>query len=132
MPEGRSFPYKFLPKPGAELSVTFGEPVPVQDLQEALDKLVREKQLPEAPNGTHGGLADPSRPREEGISGAVAEQGWLAQPVSHAMEGMAEHRDIGDPVLAEEIARVRSAVTAVIQREVEALGRRVLGLAEGN
>ncbi|KAL1942234.1 hypothetical protein VTO73DRAFT_6298 [Trametes versicolor] len=132
MPEGRSFPYKFLPKPGAELSVTFGEPVPVQDLQEALDKLVREKQLPEAPKSTHGGLSDLSRPREEGLSGAVAEQGWLAQPVSHAMEGMAEHREIGDPVLAEEIARVRSAVTAVIQREVEALGRRVLGLAKGD
>lgn len=131
MPEGRPFPYKFLPRPGAALSVTFGEPVPVKDIQDALDTLVLEKRLRPAPDSANGGLADPSRPREEGLSGAVAEQGWLARPVSHAMEEVAGHREIGDPVLAEEVARVRSAVTAVIQREVEALGRRVLGLSKG-
>ncbi|KAH9895722.1 acyltransferase-domain-containing protein [Cubamyces lactineus] len=82
MPEGRPFPYKFLPKPGVALSVTFGEPVPAHHIQEALSTLVREKRLPDAPHSSSG---------------------------------------------AEEVARVRSAVTAVIQREVEALGRRVLG-----
>ncbi|KAI0631668.1 acyltransferase-domain-containing protein [Trametes polyzona] len=128
MPEGRPFPYNFFPKPGAALSVTFGEPVPAKDIQDALDSLVLNKQLPEVPSSSHGGLADPARPREEASSGAVAEQGWLGRPVSHAIEGAGGHQLAGDPALAEEIARVRSAVTAVIQREVEALGRKVLTL----
>ncbi|KAH9849129.1 acyltransferase-domain-containing protein [Lenzites betulinus] len=130
MPEGRPFPWKFLPERGAALSVTFGEPVATQDIQDALDTLVLERRLPESPHGTQGGLADPSRPEEEGLSGAVAQQGWLGRPVAHAMDDVGEHRSIGDPVLADEIARVRSAVTAVVQREVEALGRRVLGLTK--
>ncbi|KAI0822162.1 acyltransferase-domain-containing protein [Trametes gibbosa] len=130
MPEGRPFPYKFLPKRGAALSITFGEPVPIHDIQDALDAAVLERRLPEVPHVSHGGLTDPSRAEEEGLSGAVAEQGWLGRPVSHAMQDVPEHRDIGDPVLADEIAKVRSAVTAVVQREVEALGRRVLGLSK--
>ncbi|KAI8976415.1 acyltransferase-domain-containing protein [Trametes punicea] len=127
MPEGRPFPYKYFPKPGAAISVTFGEPVPEKDVQDALEMLVRERKLPEAPRSTSGGLADPSRPQEEGRSGAVAEQGWLGRPVSHAVEAVGGEPSREDPELAREIARVRSAVTAVIQREVEALGRRVLG-----
>ncbi|KAI0357101.1 acyltransferase-domain-containing protein [Trametes cingulata] len=127
MPEGRPFPYNFIPKPGADLSVTFGEPVPAKDIQDALASLVRDKRLPEAPWSQNGGVTDPSRPREEARSAAVAEQGWLGGPVSHAVEEKVRQRGIADPKTAQEIARVRSAVTAVIQREVEALGRRVLG-----
>lgn len=32
MPEGRAFPYKYLPRFGARLSVTFGEPIPPETL----------------------------------------------------------------------------------------------------
>lgn len=37
MPEGRSFPYKYLPRIGARLSVTFGEPVSAEEIMEALN-----------------------------------------------------------------------------------------------
>ncbi|KAI0667414.1 acyltransferase-domain-containing protein [Trametes maxima] len=127
MPEGRPFPYNFVPKPGAALSVTFGEPVPVSDIQEALDTLIREHRLPAAPRSSHGGLANASRPAEEGRSAEVAERGWLGGPVSHAIGSEPEKHILVDPAMAQEVARVRSAVTAVIQREVEALGRRVMG-----
>ncbi|KDR83457.1 hypothetical protein GALMADRAFT_109958 [Galerina marginata CBS 339.88] len=36
MPEGRAFPYKYLPRIGARLTVTFGEPVPAHELKKAL------------------------------------------------------------------------------------------------
>ena len=36
MPEGREFPYKYLPRPGAKLSVTFGDPLPPRDIENAL------------------------------------------------------------------------------------------------
>ncbi|KAJ8472409.1 hypothetical protein ONZ51_g8533 [Trametes cubensis] len=129
MPEGRSFPYKFLPKPGVALSVTFGEPVPPQSIQEALNTLVRERRLPDASHASSGGLQDPSRPSEEKRSGVISEQGWLGEPVTEAagtrQQGVEMEQQAQES--AEEIMRVRSAVTAVIQREVEALGRRVLG-----
>ena len=124
MPEGRPFPYKFLPRPGADLTITFGEPVPPEDIQNALSSLVAERRMPDAPDSTSGGLDDPARPTLERQSGAVAEYGWLSAPVSHALHG-----EMKSAETAVEVARVRSAVTAVIQRDVEALGRRVLGLA---
>jgi monolysocardiolipin acyltransferase len=37
MPEGRSFPSKYFPRPGAQLSITFGEPIPPSVLLDALD-----------------------------------------------------------------------------------------------
>jgi monolysocardiolipin acyltransferase len=33
MPEGRSFPYKYLPRLGKHLSVTFGEPLDLKELE---------------------------------------------------------------------------------------------------
>lgn len=32
MPEGRKFPFNFLPRAGADLSITFGEPIPAGEL----------------------------------------------------------------------------------------------------
>ena len=127
MPEGRPFPYNFLPKPGAALSVTFGEPVPAQEIQDTLATLVREKRIPEHPSSRSGGLADPSRPQEELLNAAVAERGWLGTPVAEAVNKVAS-APVEDPLRAIELARVRSAVTAVIQGRVEELGMRVLGL----
>lgn len=37
MPEGRTFPYKYFPRPGAELTVTFGDPIPARDITNCLD-----------------------------------------------------------------------------------------------
>ena len=36
MPEGRPFPYKYLPRIGARLGVTFGNPIAESELLEAL------------------------------------------------------------------------------------------------
>jgi len=35
MPLGRKFPFKYLPRAGADLSITFGKPIPVEELLEA-------------------------------------------------------------------------------------------------
>ncbi len=124
MPEGRSAPFKFFPRPGAALSITFGKPVPSQEIQDTLQTLIRERRIPEASScvSDSGGLAEPSRLHDEERSGAVAQRGWLGTSVSQAV-----HDDAGREK-AHEMARVRSAVTAIIQREVEALGREVMCL----
>lgn len=36
MPQGRAFPYNYLPRPGAELSVTFGNPIPPDSIRQGL------------------------------------------------------------------------------------------------
>ncbi|KAI0694066.1 acyltransferase-domain-containing protein [Cytidiella melzeri] len=82
MPEGRSFPYKYLPRRGVALSVTYGEPVKEADIRTALESRASMKEHEDHPDG----------------------------------------HELG----ARETARIRSAVTAVLHREVEALGRRVL------
>ncbi|KAF9468914.1 acyltransferase-domain-containing protein [Collybia nuda] len=43
MPEGRSFPYKYLPRPGAQLSVTFGEPLPLDGIRKAFGTLDKDQ-----------------------------------------------------------------------------------------
>ena len=123
MPEGRSAPFKFLPKPGADLSVTFGKPVPAQEIRDTLASLVKENRIPEAPQSASGGLADPSRPLEELGSAKVVGRGWLSEStLGETSKYMISPND------SVEIARVRSAVTAIVQREVEALGREVVGV----
>jgi monolysocardiolipin acyltransferase len=43
MPEGRQAPWKYLPRPGARLSVTFGTPVPPSAVRGALGIATREE-----------------------------------------------------------------------------------------
>jgi monolysocardiolipin acyltransferase len=38
MPEGRPFPYKFLPRRGTHLSIHFGDPIPVEEIKKSLVK----------------------------------------------------------------------------------------------
>ena len=85
MPEGRHAPWKYLPRPGAHLSVTFGAPMSPAVVRSAL-------------SGTA------TSTREEVVSGTAAEA-----------EGRSKDRE------------VRIAVTEVVQRAVEALGRQVSG-----
>jgi monolysocardiolipin acyltransferase len=35
MPGGRKFPFNYLPRAGADLSITFGEPIPAEELLDA-------------------------------------------------------------------------------------------------
>jgi len=57
MPLGRAFPYNYLPRPGAELSVTFGNPIPPNFINQGL--LSTTGLITEAQNST----AEQSRSR---------------------------------------------------------------------
>ncbi len=88
MPEGRHAPWKYLPRPGARLSVTFGTPVPPAAVRGALGTMTHEEIVP----------------------GAAAQ--------AQAQEEKARQRKDRE---------VRIALTEVVQRAVEALGRQVSG-----
>lgn len=97
MPEGRSFPFKYLPRPGVALSVTFGPPILDTDLRTALQINLRQSNTSQDPIG-------------EQESDSTTGQGWLGAGGGSGSE----------------VARVRSAVTAVLHREVEQLGLQVV------
>lgn len=111
MPEGRPFPSKFFPRRGVALSVTFGSPIPQSSIKTALNS-----RRISSTNREHEDTLALTDEREihERHSGIRAAEGWLGGSVVRAGD-----RD------REEEARIRSAVTAVLHREVEALGRRV-------
>jgi monolysocardiolipin acyltransferase len=46
MPEGRSSPYKYLPRPGVRLSVTFGDPLTSGDIEKVFTAANVESPLP--------------------------------------------------------------------------------------
>lgn len=100
MPEGRRFPFNFVPRFGANLSVTFGEPIPPEEI---LSTLQRRTGIP--------------------ANASQTASSWVARtPVDHAEEGL--RRDLA---IDDESRDIRIAVTDVVQRAVEALGRRVSG-----
>jgi monolysocardiolipin acyltransferase len=39
MPEGRRIPFKFIPRLGVKLSVTFGDPIPLEDFKASLEDI---------------------------------------------------------------------------------------------
>ena len=86
MPEGRHAPWKYFPRPGTRLSVTFGTPVSPAAVRGALGTMMREEVIPDT------------------ATGAADEKARLR-----------EDRE------------VRIALTEVVQRAVEALGRQVSG-----
>ena len=100
MPEGRRAPWKYLPRPGARLSVTFGAPLPHGSVGAAL------------------GTADTKRPGPEVDAMSVC----AADLQAHRHRGeQQQQRGQGREV------KVRIAVTELVQRGVEALGRQVSG-----
>jgi len=58
MPEGRTFPYKYFPRPGAELTVTFGNPIPAWDITSCLDPCLSNR-----PAGTSEATFEASKAR---------------------------------------------------------------------
>ncbi|KAG6886391.1 hypothetical protein C0992_004276 [Termitomyces sp. T32_za158] len=100
MPEGRATPWRFLPRYGAQLSVAFGSPIIPDDIIDAI------------------GLIDSKVSPPDTVQPVV---GWLKDVISLKLEAtsMAQAQ--------EDLFQIRSAVTAVIQRRVEALGRTVCG-----
>jgi len=45
MPVGRKFPFNFLPRAGADLSITFGEPIPAEELLDATNSKGSSKDI---------------------------------------------------------------------------------------
>jgi monolysocardiolipin acyltransferase len=108
MPEGRPFPNKFFPRYGQRLSITFGEPVEPSELQHALHAPPTSDKSLDAINTPSDTLRHAYRPLP-----------WLAPtPLLASQSGT---------TLARSVQGVRSEVTAIIQRAVEALGREVSG-----
>ena len=64
MPEGRTFPYNFVPRLGARLSVTFGEPIRFEDITAALGRLTAAP--PDAFRGEAGGGSNFAAPSADG------------------------------------------------------------------
>ncbi|KAG5644948.1 hypothetical protein DXG03_007413 [Asterophora parasitica] len=104
MPEGRAFPYKYLPRPGAKLSVTFGAPLPAEQIQAALGSFR---------NGTTPPV-DPSSPIN-----AQKPTGWIKDQIAQKLHPPS----IGE----QDLLKVRAAVTSFIHDGVQSLGRSVCG-----
>ncbi|KII95921.1 hypothetical protein PLICRDRAFT_694037 [Plicaturopsis crispa FD-325 SS-3] len=106
MPEGRRFPYNYMPRIGAKLSVTFGDPLPAESIQAAMGR-TQAASDPVPSGGT------PPAPMPDET------RGWLGDQVVHTLAQGAG--------AAEKMDRIRSDVTAILHRAVEALGHRVSG-----
>ncbi|GJE95938.1 acyltransferase-domain-containing protein [Phanerochaete sordida] len=117
MPEGRNWPYKFFPRRGVALSVNFGEPIPGDEVRRRLWEASERGGVSTLAAGSELTVGDPA---QEERSVAKAGQRWLGDIVQHRMHEPSEDSK------QKRIARLRSEITAVLQQEVEALGRRVL------
>jgi len=60
MPEGRPFPYKYIPRIGARLGVTFGNPIAENELLEALRSDTSQSNTSREPGALSGPFADDS------------------------------------------------------------------------
>jgi len=123
MPENRPFPWKFIPRLGCKLSITFGNPLSPQEIQAALrvtsheDHRRRSSTSP-SQNIRDGDAVD-GEDRLFGIDHSErAREGISRESTNADLEGESRKRKID---------HVRGMVTDVVQREVEALGRRVSG-----
>lgn len=110
MPDGRPFPYKYIPKIGVRLGVTFGQPISADEIRLALDvsrsdRDVDPTAIADEPENLHGWLGDEAK--EKTLPLLSTYNGRSAQEVYASL--------------------IRQKVTAIIQRDVEALGRTVSG-----
>lgn len=121
MPEGRSAPWKFLPRPGVKLSVTFGKPVDNGEIREVLRSAVELGQLHDVSQTENGNLSASQRLDEEMRSADSSSSGWLKGIANSPETSTAEGRE-----RAMKLANVRSTVTAIIQRDVQALGNEIM------
>lgn len=120
MPEGRSWPWKFFPKRGVALSVTFGEPIPADKIRDALWATTA---------GSPGGVSSTASKHELTIGDPVEEERSLIKAGRRWLGDILQHRihQPGEESKQTRVARLRSEITALLQREVTALGRSVLG-----
>ena len=99
MPEGRSFPYKFIPRLGASLRISMGSPLSPEDFK----AVIRSR---------FGGSSDDLFQEDIG--------GWLSERRIRNFIRKDRNIDL-------EMQKIRSEVTAVAHHAVEHLGRQVTG-----
>ncbi|KAG0699866.1 acyltransferase-domain-containing protein [Suillus ampliporus] len=120
MPEHRSFPYKYFPKLGIELGVALGDPIPVEEITATLNTLHQSSTVPHSHT---------PRVTEDGVESELGDKlrlgGWAGCAVVPAGDQSAPGCDLEKR--NRQMDSVRSDVTAIIQRAVEALGRQVSG-----
>lgn len=126
MPEHRPFPYKYLPKLGIQLGVTFGDPIPTDKIIVALNALRRLKRSSSPPDVV---VENPIRhsepPSRSGPSSALHVRGWMEGAIIQAGGDPIEEREGAERCA--QMAEIRSELTDIIQRAVEDLGRKVSG-----
>jgi len=113
MPEGRPFPYKYIPRFGAELSVTFGHPIPANVIRQSL----------EMPPSTIDSGMD-SRFVKKGEE----PKGWLGEELQRSLVRRHHKEDLVNTTRTpEELSKVRARVTSIVHDAVESLGHTVSG-----
>ena len=124
MPEYRPFPYKFLPKIGTQLGVTFGDPIPPEKFTVPLNTLRRSKHS--FPRGVvKKSVRGTETQPKSGLRSEPHVRGWMdGTIVQTGGETLLDHEGAERRALMDEI---RSEVTAIIQWSVEDLGRKVSG-----
>jgi monolysocardiolipin acyltransferase len=124
MPEHRSFPYKYLPKMGIQLGVTFGHPIPPDEIMVALHALRRVK-CSSSPSGVaENSLRHSGPPSRSELCNDLRVRGWMESAIVQAGGDFLEREGAGQ---CAQMDKIRSEVTAIIQRAVEDLGRKVSG-----
>ncbi len=113
MPEGRPFPYNFIPRFGAKLSVTFGTPIPADVIRQSL----------EIPPSTIDSGIDSKFVKE-----GEEPKGWLGEELQRTLVRRHHKEDLANTArTAEELSKVRARVTSIIHDAVENLGYSVSG-----
>jgi len=108
MPEGRRFPYNYLPRLGTNLRITFGSPIPLEDFKHVLRSRL-----------------DSGGPTFFEQGHVQTEGGWMSETrILDFARGKGVPLDRG---AQDKIEGIRSDVTSVAHRAVEALGRKVSG-----
>jgi monolysocardiolipin acyltransferase len=125
MPEHRPFPWKYVPHFGVKLSITFGDPLPPEDIQTVLRML------------SHGDChhyASASPAQHSNTDKGVCKGGDSGEDMHFGINRVKEMKGrmtrefiTMDASRKREIDCVRSMVTAVVQQSVETVGRRVSG-----
>ncbi|KAI0791421.1 acyltransferase-domain-containing protein [Abortiporus biennis] len=138
MPEGRSSPYKFFPKRGVELTVTFGKPIDTSEIKTLLKTITADSRsqittsLLQRDSYESLSTQPVFSTEDEGRSEEAAEAGWLGNAMTLASQKLKvaqREKDVHGQAheeMAIENERIRSAVTALLQKEVEALGKQVV------
>ncbi|EMD35914.1 hypothetical protein CERSUDRAFT_115825 [Gelatoporia subvermispora B] len=124
MPEGRPFPWKYLPRSGATLSVSFGPPVRTEELEEILHSDIQKSR--DAASHATLGAADtkPLDVHDEVSSMQTTKARWMGGTVNAAVGTLGQDDD-QQREEASRMAQVRSALTAVVQQYVVELGLEV-------